>query len=47
MLKRLLGMAGTRLCLLVAGPSPEQSPSLEQMAAARELIVTIEVGRST
>jgi uncharacterized protein len=44
MVKRLLGMAGMLgLCLLVAGPASAQSPSPEQMAAARELVVTMKL----
>lgn len=41
MLERLIGMLG--LCLLVAGPAPAQSPPSEQMAAARELVVTMKL----
>lgn len=44
MLKRLWGMAGILgLCLLVAGQALAQSPPSEQMAAARELVVTMKL----
>jgi uncharacterized protein len=44
MLKRWWGMAGILgLCLLFSGPAPAQSPSPEQLAAARELVVTMKL----